>query len=218
MYLFQEIGMSYDIELFQLREGVSAEEINTFLGSEDFEKYQEELEKMEEEGEDDLPSIPDRFVNTELPREELEKLVGKAYLRAMVAEESLTEEQREFLNSPDAEAPEEWQEELEMLFEWAGSPGVLPLLFSYGGDVNEALKPIAQILEELAPLRIVAFDHQSGQVVDGSHAREMFQASAQQAMDWHSGVLRALQAGEVQFVSLDEDEENEGDDEEDEKK
>lgn len=210
--------MSYDIELFQLREGVSAEEINTFLGSEDFEKYQEELEKMEEEGEDDLPSIPDRFVNTELPREELEKLVGKAYLRAMVAEESLTEEQREFLNSPDAEAPEEWQEELEMLFEWAGSPGVLPLLFSYGGDVNEALKPIAQILEELAPLRIVAFDHQSGQVVDGSHAREMFQASAQQAMDWHSGVLRALQAGEVQFVSLDEDEENEGDDEEDEKK
>ncbi len=196
--------MSYDVEFFRLNEEVSLEEINLFLDSEDYENYLDELDEMDEESEELYP-IPTYFIDVSIPQNTLESLIAKAYLQIVVPESERTEELNRYLESNGKVAlPGEFEEEIDALFEWEGSPGMLPLCFSYTGDLEEALMVLAQMLEILQPHRIVMFDPQIGKVLDGTNARDLLAMSAEDARLIYEDIENEIESDEL-FYEDDEE-------------
>ena len=70
-----------------------------------------------------------------------------------------------------------------------------PLCFSYGGNLGEALRATAAMLENLLPLRIAAYDFQLGQVLDGSTAREALAQSLEAVEMEMKEIIAELQGG-----------------------
>lgn len=191
--------MSYEIFLFQMRKGVNVEEINAYLNA-------AESQQRDELDEEDL--LPAKFVNKDLAEDDLQLIAGKAYLRVTVPESERNEELLHYLNSAaETEAPEEWQEALEMMFEYSGEGGMLPIMFSYGGNIGRALEIVARMLETLEPLGIAAYDPQIERVVAGKEAQQAFQSSAKDAAEHHQEVLRMLASGELELIPVSLDEE-----------
>ncbi len=202
--------MSFDVEFFRLPDGIELDEVNRFLLSEEYEQFCRELEAREEEDEDaDLPPLPDKYVDTSVSREELERLIGRAFLRLTVPEDNRSEELKKYIESDaNVEVPEEWEEVLEEFFEWSGAPGTLPFCFTLGDDIKEILTTMAQILEELQSHRIVLYDPQLDKVIDGTNAHEQLMASADEAWSMYAEVVQALLSGDLVLEDDDEDEED----------
>jgi hypothetical protein len=197
--------MSYDLEFFQLRDGVTIEEINDFIASDAYETFEAEMDALDEQGEDS-PLLPGRFFNEAIPREELERLIGKAYIEATIPPAERSDAVRDYLESGGrGDAPEEISETLMDLFEWFGPPGTLPVCFGYGEHLEKTLEQVADMVRLLEPDRIVLLDPQIGKVVGAAQARELLRQSAIDANEFYKDILRKIESGEM-VADDDEDE------------
>lgn len=201
--------MSYDLYLVKLGEGVTVEDINDFLESDEFLEYNAR-------DDDEKPVLPDRFVDTDLAEDELRTLAGKAYLSATVPEDERSEELTEYLESEDeTEVPEEWEEEFIELFDYEGSNGILPMIFGYGGNLGEAMEMVSRILYELGEGYAI-YDPQTNKAVDIGNCGEWLKGSAAEANAKFAEVRKKLDAGEFELCGLDDQDVAALDDEEDE--
>lgn len=211
--------MSYDLYLFKLHDGVTVEDVNEFLASE---AYQEYIKRDDPEDDDYRPVLPGHLVDTSMSEDTLRFLAGKAYLKVIVPEDERSEELIEYLESDDdeAEVPEEWEEAVMMAFEYAGSDGILPVPYSYGGNLDEAVEEVARILDELGD-GFAVYDPQTGKATDSMNSRVVLGFSAEESTDKFKEIVRQLNAGEVELFSLDDlekiENENEDLDEDDDK-
>lgn len=159
--------MSYDLFFFRMHESASAETINQFIETPEFETY------LDQKG-DEEPMVPARFVSSALSQDELTALLAKSHLRVSVDEEERTEALVEYLDSDASEAPAAWRDEVESMFEYAGFGGMQPVSFSHGGDLGDALQNVVEMLYDLEEQRIAVYDPQLNLVMDASNAEEIF--------------------------------------------
>lgn len=197
--------MSYDLEFFQLRDGVTIEEINDFIASDAYDAFEAEMDALDEQGED-APLLPARFFNDAIPREELERLVGKAYIEATIPPADRSPAVQTCIDSDTlGDPPEEIAEMLMDLFEYIGPSGTLPVCLPFGSDLAATLERVADMLERLEPHRIVVLDPQIGKVVGGASARELLRQSADEANELYQDLLRKIESGEIADLDDDED-------------
>lgn len=217
--------MSYDVELFQLAEGVTLEEVNAYLQSDEYREYlglakdgeecncghQHEGEEHDEdecdcdEDEFDKPLLPEQFVNTRLAEDELRLILQKPLLQAFVPEVQRTDDLINFLNSDEDEVPEEWAEDLEMMLEYSGDPGTQPFCFGYGEELYDVMEKMAGVLAVLEPQRIALFDPQFNQVVMGPQAAQALKLSVEQANKFYDEVMES-------FTGVGDDDEEDAED------
>ena len=197
--------MSYDIELFQLADGVTTQQINAFLDSDEYQEYldaqdagereEKDCDCEDDEDEDEAPSIPARFINTKLDEEVLQHIIFRAWLRGTTREESRSAAVREYLASDEDEVPDELDDDFTNMFEYSGTPGVQPLMFGYGGNLCQTLEEVARTLENLRPQRIAAFDPQLDKIVDGDNARALLIQSGQESQATFDRIVQQLTGG-----------------------
>lgn len=217
--------MSYDVFLFQMHDGVTAEQINDFLETDAYQQYLDECDEREEseeerdeEMEDDPPPIPARFINTRLDEEDLQRMIFKAWLKRKTPEDARSPETRKYLASDTAEVPDEWMEDFDCMFEYSGVPGMQPMMFSYSGDLGGALGEIADILEALQAERIAAFDPQLDKVVTGATARTMLSEGGKEAQGQFNTLIHEIQTEGIELENAEDDKEDEEDENENENK
>lgn len=208
--------MSYDLYLFKLADGLTVEEVNNFLASDEYQEFLDSDEDEDADADDDKPVLPDPLVDTSLDEDTLRTLAGKAYLRVTVPEDERSEELTEYLESDDGDAavPEEWEDDVQCMFEYSGSAGILPVMFSYGGDLDEAMDLMAGILDELGE-GFAIFDPQIGKAVDSANSRAQLGASAVDASAKFDEIRKKLEAGELELFSAEDLKEIENEDDED---
>lgn len=165
--------MSYDFFLFQLKDGVSLDDVNRYVASD---KYSAYIADIEENG-TNAPLVPQQFVNTDLDNDELESLIARAYFQVQVPERHRTETLNQFLASGDNSIPYELKESFRLMFECSANDGILPFSFGFGG-LKPAVKTLMRMLEQLSSQRIAVYDPQQNKVADGTNARKVLKKSA----------------------------------------
>ncbi len=159
--------MSYDFFFFKVNPKHTVAEINDFLASEQFQQYIEARadETEDDEADDDRPLIPAQFIDYDYDLETLQDRIGRAWLAVTVPEERHSEEFKAYLDDPEADLPDEFADEIEMLFEYSPVGGMQPLMFGYGG-LEDAFSNIAGVFAVLEDEGIAAFDPQLDKVLD----------------------------------------------------
>ncbi|OPZ07179.1 MAG: hypothetical protein BWZ08_02007 [candidate division BRC1 bacterium ADurb.BinA292] len=216
--------MSYDLEFFRLADGVSKAQVNDFLRSDAYMAFCKEQERLEEalaenpaEAHDMVfTTLPTRFVDTSLDEERLLGLLGRALLQRSIPPAERSPELQAWLERrPGAELPPEHVEDLSLAFEYAGTPGTQPMMFSMRG-LNGALTMVAGMLEDLKEERIVVFDPQLAAIVDGDDARALLTAMGREASAIFNSLLASIDPNAADDQGADyEDADDEEEDEED---
>lgn len=186
--------MSYDFEFFKMKPGTTPSEIQSYLQSEQYNVYLNEMLEMEEEDDDfEYPPVPYEFVDVSIDEYDLKGLIGKAFLRIIVPDQKRTEELNEYFDTKDDfEPPDEYEEILDHFFMYSGVEGFIPINVPYGENLESTLMVFAYMLEILQPEGILIYDPQEGIVIDGSNAKEIMKESAAKAMDYYTKAIESM--------------------------
>jgi hypothetical protein len=198
--------MSYDLYFFRLPEGVTIEEVNTYIEEGGLDEWEVELERLEDEGEG-LPPLPPTLHDAEMGEEQWMDILSKPWIAAHA--DMLKGQNIEKLLKKDRDDwPEAVTEFLESSFEAEMEAGMMPVWVSYSSDVGGFAARMAAILEVLGDESVAIYDPQTETAVDATNARDVLLKSAAGSEGNFNKILRDMKAkGFTTIPQPEEDEE-----------